>query len=1043
LIEGVQRTFLKKLIAFRNSLLLSLPYRMLDENGGARSGSVYVFDRDPATGVWSQTQKILASDGNVGYQFGVAVGIWKDTIVVGAYWHNLDIDRKKAGQAYVYALQGNVWTEQAKLAPKDVKGGDNFGVSVAIHEDTIVCGSEGDSVKGASAGVAYVFTRSKGLWASEAKLLASDGATKDEFGFSLDVFGDTIVVGAYRHAHVSGADTKDGAAYIFTRVAAKWTEVAKLIPKDARAGIEFGRDVSLADGVAAIGAHYDGSVYVFGRSSDGAWSSSDQVKVRTTHFTEGQSGDFFGFAVDVEGDDLLVGAFQHNRGEYLLQSGAAYLYSLKGVNTLPPVVAETVAPIPSTTTSSPTKAPSNPYRAPNVPVTAPSAAPAATTSAPVSVVSGPTKSPTLRTGAPVKAPVTKTRAPVSIAVSDFTKSPTWTGTPVMSPSKRRTRAPVSAASDPAKSPTLKTRAPVTEPSLSPAVTTRPPVSRASDPTKFPSAGAPVTSPTDSAPTKPGTPGAKVPKTPPVAKSPEITPSVPAPSQTWANGAPSRSPLRSDSPACYESFWPVASPSPTIDVNVAANPETVPINPPAPPPAVARAPAPSRATRTNAPATVSATAISENPSPMRTRGPTRDTDVRHMYQFWQPRGMSTDGFGTAVAKSGDFALIGAPGNDERGEDSGAVYVYRHDPIANNWFYEATLQSPNSLGNNRFGSAVALEGDTAVVGSRSGLAYVFIRDSSGQWSESSTITGSSNAKYQNVSVDIFKDTIVVGFSTAETGTALTLTKLEGKWQQQLGVLSPGDSVGSFGISVSVVEGTIVCGGREAVYAFQKIDGLWQQTAKITPSDGVEGDEFGASLDLLFSTDIQRNVLLVGAANNGGSQGAAYVFLHDMTSGAWEQEVKLVSSAAGPGDGFGLAVALEQRTAVVGAPFDDSLYIYEFNDNAPRKVTYPGWKSGSRFGSSLDCDGGDLIVGAYLHKRGESDIESGSTYLYQVPELTRSAESFFGSKSKPTDPSSVQKVSQEEKKSSTSDSSVRLPHSWTTWWIMSLAYFSFFKL
>ena len=98
--------------------------------------------------------------------------------------------------------------------------------------------------------------RNSGVWTQQAKLLASDGAANDEFGFAVDVEYDTVLVGAYFH------NEKAGAAYVFTRDGEQWSQAAKLEAEDASAGDEFGRNVALSDGVAAIGAHFAEAVYI-------------------------------------------------------------------------------------------------------------------------------------------------------------------------------------------------------------------------------------------------------------------------------------------------------------------------------------------------------------------------------------------------------------------------------------------------------------------------------------------------------------------------------------------------------------------------------------------------------------------------------------------------------------------------------------------------------------------------------------------------------------------------------------------------------------
>ena len=144
----------------------------------ASQGSAYVFVRKDAK-TWSQW-KLTASDGAAGDRFGVSVAISGDTVVVGA-WHD-DIDsnlgaRVDQGSAYVFVRSGTTWSEQQKLTASDGAPGDEFGVSVAISGNTTVVGAFADDVfPKVDQGSAYVFVRGGTTWSQQQKMTASDGA---------------------------------------------------------------------------------------------------------------------------------------------------------------------------------------------------------------------------------------------------------------------------------------------------------------------------------------------------------------------------------------------------------------------------------------------------------------------------------------------------------------------------------------------------------------------------------------------------------------------------------------------------------------------------------------------------------------------------------------------------------------------------------------------------------------------------------------------------------------------------------------------------
>jgi hypothetical protein len=161
---------------------------------------------------------------------------------------------------------------------------------VSVESDTAVIGAREDDDNGTSSGSAYVFARSGGVWTQQAKLLASDGTMRDRFGSAVSIVGHTTVIGARGDQDLGG---HSGAAYVFVRSREVWSEQTKLLPSDGAADDLFGCTVSVANGMAVVGAPYQdengvdsGAAYVFSVSSifaDGfesadtsAWSNTVQ-----------------------------------------------------------------------------------------------------------------------------------------------------------------------------------------------------------------------------------------------------------------------------------------------------------------------------------------------------------------------------------------------------------------------------------------------------------------------------------------------------------------------------------------------------------------------------------------------------------------------------------------------------------------------------------------------------------------------------------------------------------------------------------------------
>jgi len=303
-----------------------------DDDKGDSSGSAYVFAR-PENG-WAdmtETAKLTASDGSAEDVFGYSVAISDDTIVVGA---NGDDDKGDySGSAYVFTKLGGSWTdmtETAKLTASDGSAYDQFGISVAISVDTIVVGAAGDDDKGDSSGSAYVFTKLGG-WTDmteTAKLTASDGSAEDGFGNSVAISDDTIVVGAF------GNDDKgynSGSAYVFSRPENGWAgippETAKLTASDGAADYLFGFSVAVSNDTIVVGSYgdgcYSGSAYVFARPHGEGWNETEIAKL-----TAGDAaiGDFFGDSVAISREAIVVGAFlDDDKGS---ASGSAYVFEL-------------------------------------------------------------------------------------------------------------------------------------------------------------------------------------------------------------------------------------------------------------------------------------------------------------------------------------------------------------------------------------------------------------------------------------------------------------------------------------------------------------------------------------------------------------------------------------------------------------------------------------------------------------------------------------------------------------------------------------------
>src|SRR5262245_10087244 len=260
-----------------------------DGAAGVNQGSAYVSVR--SGGVWTQQQKLIASDAAAGAAFGTSAAISGDTVVVGASKDDGAAGGDQ-GSAYVFVRSGGVWTQQQKLIASDAAASAGFGAVVSISGETVLVGDSFATRRASDLqGSAYVFVRSGGIWTQQQKLIASDAATADTFGSSVAISGETVVVGA-SNGHVA-AGGNPGSAYVFVRSGGVWTQQQKLLASDAAAGDQFGQSVAISGETVVVGARAGdvapggnpGSAYVFVRNG-GVWTQQQELLAQDAEFND-------------------------------------------------------------------------------------------------------------------------------------------------------------------------------------------------------------------------------------------------------------------------------------------------------------------------------------------------------------------------------------------------------------------------------------------------------------------------------------------------------------------------------------------------------------------------------------------------------------------------------------------------------------------------------------------------------------------------------------------------------------------------------------
>jgi hypothetical protein len=308
-----------------------------EDTGGNAAGAAYIYVRSGNS--WSQQQKIVSSNIGAGDEFGCAVSMNSDgTYAIVGAWAE-DTSATTAGSAYIFTRSGTTWTQQAQIQASPAASNDYFGISVEITPDANYA-IVGAYFSSGTNGAAYVFSRSGTSWTQQAKLVASDAASADYFGWHVAISSDGsyAIVGANGQEDTGGSNDNHGASYIYVRSGTSWSQQAKIQSSDTAAGDKFGWRVAInSDGTYAAATSYlsptgavthAGGVYVFTRSGT-SWTQQAKLVA-----SDAASYDFFGkgLAINSSGDHIVIGARGNDRdgGSGETDSGAVFIFTRSG-----------------------------------------------------------------------------------------------------------------------------------------------------------------------------------------------------------------------------------------------------------------------------------------------------------------------------------------------------------------------------------------------------------------------------------------------------------------------------------------------------------------------------------------------------------------------------------------------------------------------------------------------------------------------------------------------------------------------------------------
>lgn len=779
----------------------------LDDNtNGQDAGAARIFHRVGAT--WVEQAILLASDGEAGDQFGYSVAINGDIALVGAHRDD-NANGALAGAVYVFERSGSSWSEQGKILAADGVFDDQFGASIASAGERLIVGAPGVNER---RGAAYVYHLAGGDWLFVDQVVASDGEPGNGFGHAVDIDGNYGLVGAESNdgGGVSGA----GTVYMIGFNGSNWIEQQKVTSDFPVLDGLFGYALAIHGGLALIGAPGEllsnveeaGAAYVFQRSGD-VWAQSDKLTALDI-----EAGDAFGFSVALEGEYLVVGARwdRNNQGE---KSGAAYVFRRDG----------------------------------------------GFWDSEARLLAGDGEIGDQFGNA------------VGISDEQVIVGARWDDNDGGKDAGAAYVFPIGGSGVPS----LLT----SESTIDFGVVS---VGENTD-RNFQIINI-------------GTADLNV-----------LNVSIEggdAPNFRFVQGGNSvvLAPL-AEVNAIVE-FAPLSSGLKEATVRIESNGP-------------------------------------ESPQFLTITGEGADGFQPGIAKVIAERGAVESYFGSTVSVEGDFAIVGAEG--QRETEPGAAYIFKR--AGNTWIQEARISSLDGEPGDRFGSAVDISATHAIVGAWNddearGAAYIFVKSGSA-WIQQARIEASDREID-----DRFGKAVSIEGSNA----------IVGAWQDD----------------------NIRGEGAGAAYVFGLDGNTWQQQFKLLASDGQQGDRFGSAVA------IQGNDVIVGAANGGFfGEGTAYVF---SGSGAfWQEEGKLSASDAGLSDGFGSTVAIDGDIAVVGAPIHDdqssidegAAYVFERvggNWEERLKLRASDGASGYEFGRAVDIVGNEIAVGA-----GGANNQAGAIYIF----------------------------------------------------------------
>ncbi|MCB9853442.1 MAG: hypothetical protein H6819_10135 [Phycisphaerales bacterium] len=884
-----------------------------------------------------ELQMLTADDGIASDWFGNSVSIDGDVLAVGT--------RAGAGGStgngavYVFRNIDGVWQQEAKLTATDTAPGDQFGVSVCLDGDTLVVGAPRDDDIAFNAGSAYIFRHDGDNWQQIATLNADDGVTNDYFGTSVSISSQFAVVGAI------GADEaglEAGAAYVFREIDGVWQQVAKLIGSNTRQLDFFGQRLAVSGETVVVGverAFVDGAAYVF-RDNGGAWEEIAMLS--------NPGGYKFGVSVAIDSNAIVVGSFT---------DGSVFLYhELNGVWQLASTLVR--------------KAEGN-----------------------IGCFGG-------------SVAIDGDLIVVGERCGDTSSSATGAAYVFRYLAGQWSQVDELEASDAAypdqfghsvavSGTTIAVGAPFNDA----------PESDQGAAYVFTAAG--IDCNHNGVPDTCDLPGNDcngnlLPDECDLIQNDCNQNLIPDECDLAFCGSGDLS-----CADCNGNGVPDECDLDGNDCNANGIPDDCDI--------------------LNCTAgDLSCADCNHNGIPDGCDVLTGDCNANLVPDSCeialQLAKVKADvpqipgAFGWRVAIDGSLAVVGDPYDSSDALLGGAIHIFEYS--AGTWQRVAKLTASNAAASDNLGWSVAINGDTALAGSfaneNTGAVYVF-RRIAGTWQEVAILTADDAAENDYFGGGVAFDGVTAVMSavgddhpSGGTGSVYVFREVADQWQQ-VTKLRPSDTPGgSFGFSVAVSGSQVVVGvpfddvaGSDSgsAYVFEEIAGIWQQVAKLTAADGDPRDYFA------LEVSIDAGTLAVGAPfHDGSAESSGAVYLFRKIAGTWNNVAQLTPADAigidffGNRDLFGGAISVDGETIVIGSMAYGELGqgrpgVYVFREDAGdwrqvAKIKPADAEVGDEFGASVGVSGGVVIAG--MSSDNDPDYEGGSAYFFN---LSTSATDCFG--------------------------------------------------